>query len=70
MKEGPGLLKERPDHLVCACMEVMYSEIKAAIEGGVDDFHDLSDTLMVGTGCSSCVEEVFEMIKRYKNRLS
>jgi bacterioferritin-associated ferredoxin len=58
-----SLLSQRPDYLVCTCMEVMYSQIVQAIEQGVDTFEQLSDMLGVGTGCSSCVEEVYEIIK-------
>lgn len=58
-----NLLSQRPDYLVCTCMEVMYSQIVEAIEEGADSFEQLSDVLGVGTGCSSCVEEVFEILK-------
>ncbi|MCX5924109.1 MAG: (2Fe-2S)-binding protein [Candidatus Dependentiae bacterium] len=50
------------DHLVCTCMGVMYSEIVEAIDGGVDSFEGLSEKLGVGTGCSSCVQEVHEIL--------
>lgn len=61
-----NVLSQRPDYLVCTCMEVMYSQIVEAIEQGVDTFEQLSDLLGVGTGCSSCVEEVYEILKEIK----
>ncbi len=60
MNDSP--LLKRPDYLVCTCMEVMYSDIVQAIEEGVDTFEKLSDQLGVGTGCSSCVDEVHEIL--------
>jgi len=64
--------QERSDYLVCTCMEVMYSDIKEAIKGGADTFEKLSDKLGVGTGCSSCVDEVHEILEEQlqKNKKS
>lgn len=50
------------DHLVCTCMEVMRSQIVEAIADGADNFDELSNRLGVGTGCSSCVDEVHEIL--------
>ena len=50
------------DHLVCVCMGVMSSEICQAIDGGADSFQDLADKLEVGTGCTSCIAEVHEIL--------
>ena len=61
-----SLLSQRPDYLVCTCMEVMYSQIVEEIEQGSNTFEELSDVLGVGTGCSSCVEEVYEILKEIK----
>ena len=58
-----SLMSQRPDYLVCTCMEVMYSQIVEAIQEGVNTFEQLSDMLGVGTGCSTCVEEVYEILK-------
>lgn len=44
-------------------MEVMYSQIVEAVLAGVDTFESLSDMLGVGTGCSSCVEEVYDILQ-------
>ena len=55
--------RELPDYLVCTCMGVMRSEIIEAIEAGAETFEELSDKLGVGTGCSSCVREVQDMLK-------
>lgn len=52
------------DYLVCTCMGVMYQEILEAIRSGKDTFEALSESLGVGTGCSSCVAEVQEMLKQ------
>jgi bacterioferritin-associated ferredoxin len=43
-------------------MGIMYSEIIAAIDRGDQTFKALQDSLMVGAGCSSCHEEVQEII--------
>ena len=61
-------LKEQ-DYLICTCMGVMMSEIVEAIHGGADTFKKLSDTLGVGTGCSSCVAEVNDLLKKNKKQL-
>ena len=53
----------RPDYLVCTCMGVMYSDICEAIANGCADFASLQDTLLVGTGCNSCVDEIYEILK-------
>lgn len=50
------------DYLVCTCMGVMYSEIIEAIHSGAKDFQALQDQLMVGTGCSSCIQEINEIL--------
>lgn len=65
-----SLLSQRPDYLVCTCMEVMYSQIVEAIDQGANTFEQLSDMLGVGTGCSSCVEEVYEILKEIKEKQS
>lgn len=62
-KDGGSCCKPRPDYLVCTCMEVMYSQIIDAIKQGEDTFEKLSNFLGVGTGCSSCVDEVHEILK-------
>ena len=56
-------LSQKPDYLVCTCMEVMYSQIVEAIETGAGTFQELSENLGVGTGCSSCVDEVMQILK-------
>lgn len=56
MSKSP--LLQRPDYLVCTCMGVMYSEICQAIDEGKNTKEALSDMLMVGTGCTSCIDEV------------
>lgn len=56
-------LEQKPDYLVCTCMGVMASEIRDAIEQGNTTFEELSEVLMVGTGCNSCVPEVCDILK-------
>ncbi len=56
-------LLQKPDYLVCTCMGVMYSEIIDAIKQGADTFDKLQELLGVGTGCTSCVAEVYEILK-------
>lgn len=55
---------QKPDYLVCTCMVVMHSDIVAAIEKGHNTFEALQEHLYIGTGCSSCVQEVHEILKR------
>jgi len=55
-------LLNRPDYLVCTCMGVMHSDIVQAIENGSDSYQKLQDVLLVGTGCNSCVPEVFSIL--------
>ena len=47
-------------------MGVMYSEIIDAIKNGCDTYEKLQDALGVGTGCSSCVAEVYEILAETK----
>ncbi|MBP6891967.1 (2Fe-2S)-binding protein [Candidatus Babeliales bacterium] len=54
------------DHLVCICMGVMRSEIEQAIDDGDDTFEALSERLGVGTGCSSCIPEVKQILESKK----
>ncbi len=61
-------LNSKPDYLVCTCMGVMYSEICAAIQEGDTTFEALSEKLGVGTGCNSCVEEVYNILKEEKSK--
>jgi len=56
-------LEKMPDYLVCACMCVMYSEIIEQIEAGAKSMEDLAATLLVGTGCNSCVAEIEQILK-------
>ncbi len=51
------------DRLVCTCMGVMRSEILSSIDDGIDTFEGLSEHLGVGTGCSSCVAEVKQILQ-------
>lgn len=55
--------KAAVDYLVCTCMGVMYTEICDAIDAGVNTFEALSEQLGVGTGCSSCVAEVRQILQ-------
>ena len=57
-------LEQKPDYVVCTCMGVMASEIEQAIASGVTSFEGLQDLFGVGTGCSSCVSEVVEMLEK------
>lgn len=56
------MIENRPDYLVCTCWGVMYYDIIKAIEQGCQDFESLQEKLMVGTGCSSCIPEVQEIL--------
>jgi bacterioferritin-associated ferredoxin len=61
-----NLLEKKPDYLVCVCMGIMYTDIIAAIERGTSSFEDLQKELLVGTGCSSCHEEVRQIFLTIK----
>ena len=50
------------DYVVCTCMGVMKEEIIESIRSGNDTYERLQDALGVGTGCSSCVPEVREIL--------
>lgn len=63
MNDQNSLLSQKPDYLVCTCMGVMYSDICEAIEQGHNTFEALADVLFVGTGCTSCVQEVHDILK-------
>jgi bacterioferritin-associated ferredoxin len=54
--------KIKEDYLVCTCMEVMYSQIIQAIKDGAHTLETLSDQLGVGTGCSSCIDEINDIL--------
>lgn len=60
----PEMQKE--DYLVCACMEVMHSQILDEVSKGADTINELAERLGVTTGCSSCVDEI-EMILKGAN---
>jgi len=57
-----SLIEQKPDYLVCTCMGIMYSDLVAEIQAGKKTFEELSELLMVGTGCTSCVDEVKEIL--------
>lgn len=57
------MLENRPDYIVCTCMGVMYSELAHAINQGAKTFEELADIFFVGTGCSSCVPEIIDMLE-------
>lgn len=63
-------LLQKPDYVVCTCMGVMCSEIEDAIDSGYTTFESLSNLLMVGTGCNSCVAQVHEIVayKKVQNK--
>ena len=63
MDKNRSPLLEKPDYLVCTCMEVMYSQIVEEIKAGVTTYNGLSERLGVGTGCSSCVDEVKQILQ-------
>lgn len=62
MDDKKSPLAQRPDYLVCTCMGVMYSEICEATDQGATSFEVLKELLMVGTGCTSCVAEIHEIL--------
>lgn len=66
MEDNQSPLMQKPDYLVCTCMGVMYSDIIEAIENGDTTYEALQESLMVGTGCNSCVPEVKEILEESK----
>lgn len=67
MSEFKSPLEQKPDYVVCICWGVMYSEILQAIQDGCADFDCLQEKLMVGTGCSSCIEEIHEILQETRS---
>lgn len=67
MNEFKSPLEQKPDYVVCICWGVMYSEIVQAIQAGCADFDSLQEKLMVGTGCSSCIEEIHEILEESRS---
>jgi bacterioferritin-associated ferredoxin len=63
MSDYKSPLLQKPDYLVCTCMAVMYHDIVRAIEAGHTTFETLQETLLIGTGCSSCVEEIHHILR-------
>ena len=64
MNDPKSPLDLKPDYIVCTCMGVMASELEQAIADGVTTYEELQDMFGVGTGCSSCVPEVEEMLEK------
>ncbi|KIX85230.1 hypothetical protein J120_02800 [candidate division TM6 bacterium JCVI TM6SC1] len=54
-----------PDYLVCTCMAVMYSELWQALAEGAD-LNALKDQFMIGSGCSSCIDEVQSIVHAHQ----
>ena len=59
-------LLQKPDYLVCTCMGVMHHDIVRECAQGACSYEAMQEKLLVGTGCSSCVAEVHEIIESYK----
>ncbi len=64
MNDHKPLFDSRPDYIVCTCMGVMHSEIVDAIRAGDNSLEKLADRFFIGTGCSSCVPEVLEILQQ------
>jgi bacterioferritin-associated ferredoxin len=67
MNNNKGPLAHKPDYLVCACMGVMHSEICDSIKMGARDINTLSQELMVGLGCSSCIQEIQKILDNMRD---
>ena len=67
MDDNRSPLAHKPDYLVCACMGVMYSEIYDSIKSGAGDINNLSQELMVGLGCSACIQEIQEILDNMRD---
>ena len=50
------------DYMICTCMDVMYFQLIEEINNGSDTLQKLPKALGIGTRCSSCVDEVEEII--------
>jgi assimilatory nitrate reductase catalytic subunit len=50
-------LKRAPERIVCLCLHVSETRIRAAVASGAD-LPALQETLKCGTGCGSCVTEL------------
>ncbi len=61
-------MSEQEDVLVCTCMDVYKSEIVKAIkEKGLTTVDEVSEETDAGTGCSSCHEEIEEILEEVNN---
>jgi bacterioferritin-associated ferredoxin len=43
---------------VCSCLAVTDHEIRAEIEAGARDEHDIAERCGAGTDCGTCVDEI------------
>ena len=48
--------------MVCFCKKINYSQIVEAIHQGSDTIEKISEKIGAGTGCSTCIEEVQEIL--------
>jgi nitrite reductase (NADH) large subunit len=55
---------ECTDYIVCTCMGIMYSEIVQAIKDGHTTVQALEDMFMVGSGCTSCIPEIEQILEK------
>ena len=53
---------------VCICNAITDSQIRAAAESGVNDLSGLQRKLGVASGCGSCKETAFEILKQSRRR--
>lgn len=65
MNKNKSLLANKPDYMVCTCMAVMHSEIIQAFTQGDLTIAALKDRFGVGTGCSSCLSEINDLINDF-----
>lgn len=50
---------------VCICHDVKDTQIKTAMQQGVDSMQSLQDTLLVGTCCGCCVPMVQDLVDEH-----
>lgn len=55
---------------ICICHDIKDSQIKTAINQGIDSLESLQDTLLVGTCCGCCVPMVQDLLDEHHHKLS
>ncbi len=61
-------VKKDEARVVCHCMNVTGQEIEEAVLDGARSFLDIQEKTKAGTVCSSCKEEIIDLLDKYKKK--